>query len=358
MTRLGIIFGILCWTTVAYTQSVEAYPLFGTLFNHSPAAKAIITEPTYGLRIAYHKRPRRGNSFFQKFNYPSIGGALHLVRYGDNPIFGESIGANIFLNFYLLEKNKINLQLATGLGMGYLTTEFENSYNSLNTAIGSHLNLAPSIFLSMQYDISPHLALKPTLGVIHYSNGHITLPNLGTNFIATSIGLAYQIDGKKYSKDSFVHNGKDVTSFRNEISLCPGLSDRGTYIHNIILPTYSIHYNRFFYTSKINAIKVGVSAEYKNNDYDPAYNLTEFKDNADLALTVGDELFFGRTSFHASLGVYLYSYYQFRKFVYQRWGLNYRIPLNTKKIGLSVGWQLKVHYGAAELTEAKLSFLF
>jgi hypothetical protein len=203
--------------------------------------------------------------------------------------------------------------------------------------------------------------LKPQIGILHYSNGRTTLPNLGTNFIFSTIGISYRKDNK-YKKDSFINNKNYVKQFKNEISLCPGLSDRGGYIggsiKNIVLPTYSIHYNRLFYTSRINALKIGISGEYKNNDYDPDYNLTEFKDNADLALTFGNELFFGRTSLHASIGAYLYSYYQFRKFFYQRWGLSYRIPLRSDKIGMSVGVQLKVHYGAAELTEAKFAILF
>lgn len=334
----------------------EVYPLFGTIFNHSPAAKAQITEPSYGMRIAYTKRLDTGTNFFQKFNYPAVGVAVNAVQYGDNHIFGNSLGVNATIGFYVIEKEKYNLQVTAGLGAGYLTVEYENSFNHSNTAIGSNINLAPSILVSGEYFLSNSLSIKPSVGILHYSNGHVTLPNLGTNYIFSSLGLSYR--SNKYDKSKFVNNQKEVRQFRNEITLCPGLSDRGTYNNNIILPTYSIHYNRLFFTSKYNAIKAGISAEYKNNDYDPAYNLLEFKDNADLALTIGDELFFGRTSIHASMGVYLYSYYQFRKFVYQRWGLTYRLPIKSDKIGFSVGAQLKVHYGAAELSEAKISMLF
>jgi len=341
--------------------NLEVYPLFGTLFNHSPAAAAIITEPTYGLRFAYTKRPRKASPFFEKFNYPAIGIAANAVRYGDNEIFGNSLGVNATLTFFLIEKKKFNFQITTGMGAGYLTKEFETSFQGLNTAIGSHLNLTATLLAGLEFELMDKLYLKPQIGILHYSNGRTTLPNLGTNFVFSTVGISYRIDDK-FKKDSFINNKNYVKQFKNEISLCPGLSDRGGYIggsiKNIVLPTYSIHYNRLFYTSRINALKLGISAEYKNNDYDPDYNLTEFKDNADLALTFGNELFFGRTSLHASIGAYLYSYYQFRKFFYQRWGLSYRIPLKSDKIGMSVGVQLKVHYGAAELTEAKFAILF
>ncbi len=362
LRKLTCIFFIFYISNIYGQQTnLEIYPLFGTLFNHSPAAAAIITEPSYGVRLAYTKRPRTASEFFEKFNYPAIGLAMNAVQYGDMEVFGSSLGGNATLTFYLIEKKKFNFQITTGMGAGIITKEYENSYKNQNTAIGSKFNLTATILAGLELEVMDKFYLKPQLGILHYSNGRTSLPNLGTNFVFGTIGLSHRIN-VPYHKDSFVKNGKQIKQFRNEISLCPGLSDRGGYIggsiKNIVLPTYSIHYNRLFYTSRINAIKLGISGEYKNNDYDPAYNLLEFKDNADLALTFGNELFFGRTSLHASIGAYLYSYYQFRKFVYQRWGLSYRLPIKSDKFGLSVGVQLKVHLGAAELTEAKISMLF
>lgn len=362
MSRFFALFFIFISSHIDGQQTnLELYPLFGTLFNHSPAAAAIITEPSYGVRLAYLKRPRTASEFFEKFNYPAIGFAVNAVQYGDKEVFGNSLGGNATLTFFLIEKQKFNFQITTGMGAGFVTKEYENSHQQLNTAIGSKFNLTASILAGLEFELMDKLYLKPQVGILHYSNGRTTLPNLGTNFVFGTIGLSHRIN-ETYRKDSFVKNGKHIKQFRNEVSLCPGLSDRGGYIgnsiKNIVLPTYSIHYNRLFYTSRINALKLGISGEYKNNDYDPAYNLLEFKDNADLALTFGNELFFGRTSLHASIGAYLYSYYQFRKFVYQRWGMSYRLPIKSDNFGLSVGLQLKVHLGAAELTEAKISMLF
>ena len=93
--------------------NLEVYPLYGTLFNHSPAAAAIITESTYGLRFAYTKRPRKASPFFEKFNYPAIGIAANAVRYGDNEIFGNSLGLNATLTFFLIEKKKFNFSKKT-----------------------------------------------------------------------------------------------------------------------------------------------------------------------------------------------------------------------------------------------------
>jgi hypothetical protein len=351
------LFFVAAGTFFAQQNSLEVNPLGGSLFNHSPSFKAIITEPSFGLRVNYLNRPRKAGTFFEKFNYPSIGVATHIVRYGDNEIFGSSFGFNSTISFYLKEREKYNIQTTLGLGAGYLTTKFDQATNPINTAIGSNFNFSASLQFSSELFLTQKLAVKPALGVLHYSNAHLLLPNLGTNYLFGSVGLVTYFN-RKYQKDSFINNQTDPVQFKNEIIVSPGLSDRGRYIENRVLPTYAFLYNRLFWTSRHHTLKAGISGEYKNYDYD--YKTFTFEENADLALTFGNEIYFGRASFHALLGVYLYSYLsaEKKKHAYQRWGMSYHFPMKSKKIGLSAGATLKVHYGAAELLEGRFAILF
>jgi hypothetical protein len=139
------------------------------------------------------------------------------------------------------------------------------------------------------------------------------------------------------------------------LSFSPGLSDKGTYDNNNTLPTAMVTYHRNLYTHEFNTFQYGLSAEYKNYDYKE--NLLKERENIDVAMTFGDEIFFGKTSFQAILGIYLYSISQSKNIVYQRVGINYRL-VEFDKIGISIGAQLKAHGGVAELAEGKLSVLF
>lgn len=356
-----IISILYCWILASQMLSqrdvISFHPMYGSLFKHSPAFNPKITEFSQGFYASYSRRPISGSTFYEKFNYPSFGVNLIANRYGDNDTFGNSLGLAASLNFYLIYKPKFNLQFNTGIGIGYVTKEYDYTNNKAHNAIGSHINMCPHIFLTGEFMFFDQISLRPSVGVVHYSNGHIQLPNLGINYLHGSIGVGYCLKNG-FKKDSFRNNGVRIPRLKNEISLLQGLSDRGSQDDNRILPTYGIMYNRLFYTSDINVLKLGMSAEYKNNDY--GYGTYTFEENADLALTLGDELFFGRMSFNVLIGIYIHSYlsYEKKKYTYQRWGLSYRIPLKSEKISIIAGAHLKVHLGAAELTEARISLLF
>lgn len=342
-----------------YSQ-ITSYDLnynYGKIFKHSPAFKPSVTEASQGFVFCITHRSNSGTSFFSKFNYPSITHKLIFNNFGDNEVFGNAIGYNSAINFYILEKRRFNLMTSLGLGMSYLTTTYNYQTNKVNNIIGSHLNLCVSLDMTSQVFLSNKIYTKLGLGVLHHSNGHITLPNLGINFINGQIGMGYVLTNN-LKKDSFKVKDIKLGRPKNEISACLGISDRGSQDDNHILPTYAIMYNRLFYTSNFNVIKAGISGEYKNDDYD--YKTYSFGENADLALTVGDEVFLGRVSIDLLVGVYLHSYLasEKKKYAYQRLGINYRLPLNSEKIALIIGAHLKAHYGAAELTESRISLLF
>jgi hypothetical protein len=351
-----LLFLTINYSIYSQSNSIEIGPTYGRIIKHSPAFKPNVTESSYGLTLCLTQRISSGSSFFTKFNYPSVTHKLIFNRFGDNEIFGNAIGFNSALNFYLLEKRKFNIMSSLGLGMSYLDAKYENRTNFTNNIIGSHLNLCVSLDLTSQLFLSEKIYTKLGVGILHHSNGHIKLPNLGINFMNAQIGLGYTLN-KKLNKDSFKIKEANLQNKKNELSICLGLSDRGSKDDNHILPTYGIMYNRLFYTSRYNALKAGISAEYKNDDYD--YGTYKFSENTDLALIMGDELFLGKVSIDFLIGVYVHSYLssEKKKYAYQRLGISYRL-LESEKYALIVGAHLKAHYGAAELTESRISFLF
>lgn len=355
--KLLVLFIFLYQPILSQISSIDLSYNYGKIMKHSPAFKPNVTELSSGLTFCFTQRPSTGSAFFSKFNYPSITHKLILNRFGDNEVFGNAIGLNSAINFYLMEKRKLNLMTSLGLGMSYLDTKYNNRTNYTNNIIGSHINLCVSLDFTSQIFISEKIYTKLGLGVLHHSNGHITLPNLGINFLNGQIGLGYTIQNK-FKKDSFGIKELKLGKPKNELSLCLGISDRGSQDDNHILPTYAFMYNRLFYTSTYNALKAGISGEYKNDDY--GYETYRFGENADLALTIGDEVFLGKVSLDLLVGIYVHSYLasEKKKYAYQRLGINYRIPLKSEKTALIIGAHLKAHYGAAELTESRISLLF
>lgn len=352
--KLSQLIVLIFFTSHILSQSnLEVTPLLGSIINHSPRVmKTPILEPSLGLKVSYSKRSYSGNAIFKKFRYPEIGASINAARYGNNDIFGNSYGAQAFLNFYLKERKNYSIQLTAGAGLGYQTQTYETT-NKLNAFIGSHLNATINVESSLEFKFTKSLNLKPSFGILHFSNGRISHPNLGSNYVYLGLGFCYRKG--EFDTSKFRLKEKKITKFKNQLSFSPGLSDKGTYDNNNTLPTAMVTYHRNLYTHEFNTFQYGLSAEYKNYDYKE--NLLKERENIDVAMTFGDEIFFGKTSFQATLGIYLYSISQSKNIVYQRVGINYRL-VEFDKIGISIGAQLKAHGGVAELAEGKLSVLF
>ena len=134
------------------------------------------------------------------------------------------------------------------------------------------------------------------------------------------------------------------------MSFISGLSDKGTYENNNTLPNAMIMYHRNLYNSEFNVFQYGLFAECKNYDYKE--KLLKESKNIDVAMTFGNEIYFGKTSFQATLGIYLYFISQSKNILYHRLGINYRL-VDFEKIGISIGAKLKAHGGVTELAESK-----
>lgn len=134
------------------------------------------------------------------------------------------------------------------------------------------------------------------------------------------------------------------------MSFISGLSDKGTYENNLTLPYAMIMYHRNPYNGTFNAFQYRLFAECKNYDYKE--KLLKEREKIDVAMTFGNEIFFKKTSFQATLGIYLYSISQFKNILYQRVGINYRL-VDFEKIRISIGVQLKAHGGLTESAESK-----
>ena len=111
-----------------------------------------------------------------------------------------------------------------------------------------------------------------------------------------------------------------------------------------------IMYHRNLYNSEFNVFQYGLFAECKNYDYKE--KLLKESKNIDVAMTFGNEIYFGKTSFQATLGIYLYFISQSKNILYHRLGINYRL-VDFEKIGISIGAKLKAHEGVTELAESK-----
>lgn len=358
--KFGFVFYFLCVfvsleaQTDSFTnqKSFEGQFYYGRIFKHSPIFKPEITENSVAAEVSYQWRGNK-NPFHAYFNYPTIGIHLFGTQFGDAPLFGKGFGAIGSIQFHLIEHKRFSLIWKNAIGMGYLSRTFSDTKE--NNAIGSHINILAQVQANALIHLSKNIKAQLGVGITHFSNGRTTLPNLGINFMSFHTGIVYCFNPEKpFYKFKKQENLRDIP--KNVVVFGFGASDKGNIVNSVVLPTYSFQFARRFFTSPVNALLGGISLAYKNDDID--YNIYGFTQNSDISLNFGDEIFFGRFSFAPMMGVYLYPISKQSKYWYQKYSVNYQIPVSWKGLGLGIGAQLKTHYGAAELVEGKVFLTF
>lgn len=160
-----------------YAQHLEL-----EVFNaHFPAFELVLQKQTYGR-----------NKWERDYNYPLVGISFFYSGVGNNPSLGSAYGLMPFINFPLVKNPVVAGGFRVGLGIGYITNPFHRILNYRNLAIGSHLNAAVNLMFELRVRINELFTMTGGIGLQHFSNGSLKLPNYGINLPLINVGLAYR----------------------------------------------------------------------------------------------------------------------------------------------------------------------
>ena len=161
-----------------YAQHIELEGFNG----HFPVFEINLQQETYGK----HKWERA-------FTYPIIGMSFLYTGLGKSPALGSALSIFPYINFPLVRHKNFMFNFRFGLGVGYLTKRFDRLTNYKNLAIGSHINAAANLMFQARYKLNGRLTLSLGVGLQHFSNGSLKLPNYGLNILAVNTGVAYRL---------------------------------------------------------------------------------------------------------------------------------------------------------------------
>jgi hypothetical protein len=163
---------------------------FGSFLGSEPKAQ-YLRDSYSGLGEVYYQQPvgPAGGSRRQ----PLWGLGLFHGNTGSRQYIGSMSGAYTFVQFPLLSAASFSSSLRIGGGLGWVQKPYDKNTNYKNVLIGSHLNGYMHLLWQAEYRLSGPLFLNAGLSFSHLSNGTATLPNLGLNIPAISLGLRYQL---------------------------------------------------------------------------------------------------------------------------------------------------------------------
>jgi hypothetical protein len=93
--------------------------------------------------------------------------------------------------------SKLAFNWALGLGAVYFNKPYHYIDNPKNIANGSHLAFLVELNLGLRYQFTANYSLSGAFVMLHSSNGHTVLPNVGTNIPAYRLALCYQPSNNK-----------------------------------------------------------------------------------------------------------------------------------------------------------------
>ncbi len=337
---------------------IEANAFEGKVIKHTAKFHLPVPALSTGLDFNFQWKTCGKKSWQQRRRYPILGIGFTYTNYGIDSIYGRcfSIYPNIVLP--LVTGKKLEWTIRIGNGIAYVTRAYSRiPMDTINNAIGSHINDYPSFMTDIRYHINNHWDVQVGGNFSHISDASYHQPNLGINLYGAHVGVKYYPVSSTpicIRRDLKPLPNRWLAQFRLTLAFDGSNAPLGP-IYPIYLATGYvskrwISKNKFF---------GGLDYSYHTNIY--AYllnnqfvaNGTEAEHSYKSAVFAGNEFLIGRVGIVLQVGYYLHQAAQMQGKVYEKLGAN--LYLVQKEHGpvkeLFLCGYLKTHLSVAELAE-------
>jgi lipid A 3-O-deacylase PagL len=323
--------------------------------SHFPAFEISLQKATFGKHRweAEYAYPMLGVNFW----YSGMGGFSEL---------GSAYALYPSVNFPLVKSNYQSLNFKLGVGIAYLSEKFHRTENYKNFAIGSHFNIAASLFVEYRKIISRRVSITGGFGLTHFSNGSMKTPNYGLNILTASVGFSAYLSKPNRSQSrkilpelyTYEFDGRKYLSF--EFATAFAIKDMSQQYGKkfYVFAAFANIMARVSYKSKFG---VGIDFTHDRSDkllLERRYEYIESNSQlTKVGVNMAYELVMDRLSFLFNVGMYVRGLDRSEGDFYQRLTLKYliseRIFANmvlsahlgkAEYVGFGVGYQLRFIY--------------
>jgi hypothetical protein len=357
---LYLVFSVFvpCLVRGQNSYGIEANFMAGKVLKHTKKFSAPVPELSTAYELVFLKQTTGTQDWEQRRRFPLWGVGLSYTHYGIDSIYGNSIGLYPVLQVPLIRGKVFQWNLRAGLGIGYSTEHYERApgWDTLNNAIGSHINNFTVFATDVHCRFNEHWSLLAGLNFSHLSNGAMKQPNLGVNMYGGHIGLRYWPDDDRAQR-ILRDRPKLPNRVLGQLRLGLAFNESGN-TDGPIYPTYlASAFASKRYGGK-NKLFIGLDYSYHSTIYAFQRN-NEINVGAERAhswksaVFIGHEWLFGRMSLVTQIGFYIKEAVLRQEPYYQKVGYNYYL-IQRERGGLKelyVSVLLKTHKSNAELVE-------
>ncbi len=168
---------------------------------------------TSSARIIFQNFGDEKANWYRYYAYPYLGVGVDVANFFDVKEMGIPIAIYGFINgpFHRWKNLAFNYEIDLGLTGNW--HHFNPETNPYNVAIGAERTVFIHAGIGMSYRFMPHWEADFNVGVEHFSNGAIKVPNMGLNLLMPRLELRYCIHGSPRLE------AYDIPSFRRVLSL-------------------------------------------------------------------------------------------------------------------------------------------
>jgi hypothetical protein len=344
---------------------IETSVIAGKVFKEDSKFTLPIPALSTGLDIDLVLNTYGKKAWEQRRSYPTIGMGFSYIHYGLDSIYGHCFGMYPNITVPLVRGKNLDWTLRAGDGIGYVTKTYRRSapVDTINVAIGSHINDFAMFMTDLRYHINRHWDVQAGASATHISDASFHKPNLGINMAGVHIGFRYSPVTSKPARIV-----RKLEPLKNRWLVQARLSMAYVSSYTPGGPLYPVYIatgyvsRRWWSKNKVfagldYAYYESIHAWLRNNQMDVGH---ERQNSYKSAVFAGNEFLVGRVGIVLQLGYYLQQSAIPVAPVYEKVGGHFYIVQREhgpiKEFFLSAF--LKTHGTVAELGEAGIGFGF
>lgn len=335
MRSLAFICLLLAFPFVLLAQSsdkhagygIEADLCAGRIIRNNivfPPIPALSTS----LNVAFVQQTDGRKAWQQRRRYPLLGLGLSYTNYGNNDIYGQSIGLYPFIQVPIVRGKNLEWTCRAGLGIGYISKHASRfpDWDTINNISSSHFNNYTLLATDLRYHINKHWDIQAGLTISHISNGELRHPNLGVNLGAGHIGFRYFPVSAKPG-----HIVKDLPKLKGRWLIQARMGIGFKSMQTMDGPLYPVYMPSLYISKRYasrNKIFAGLDYSYYHNVYAFLQNNEIFpgheKEHSwEASIFAGNEFLFGRFGILLQFSIPIHHTYLREDKYYQKVGYNF-----------------------------------
>ncbi|MFD1631350.1 acyloxyacyl hydrolase [Pseudopedobacter beijingensis] len=289
-----------------------------------------LSNDIYGGELIYHKQTEN-KDWAKKLSIKSVDfifdfkNTQQLLVKGEGNQFGNSYALLSGLSFQLYKNNLFNININPSLGLGYTQQTF---YTNGNTIIGSRVNLYSRAALNLEAPLSEKTSLSLSVGVLHFSNGAMRVPNDGMNMGNFGISLKRRLEN---NLDKNTDDAPEQRFKKHNLELGLNLGRRGVYKSKDGLYKTGLYAGYSYRISSFIDLGVGTDAVYYYTIYDPNRNEETYQSKATsldrwrIGVAAGPSIWLSNFAIDLKYGYYLHFNSLHNTKMYWNAGVKYKL---------------------------------